>query len=70
MEIQAIVRRRNKNREGKGFSRDELKNASVDPKRALKLGIPIDSRRRTKHEENIRLLKRYLENLRTPPTQR
>ncbi len=63
MKIQAIVRRRNKTRKGKGFSRDELKEAGIDPKWALKLGIPIDLRRRTKNEENTGFLRRYLENL-------
>jgi len=65
MEIQAVVRRKNKNREGKGFSQAELKEAGICYKRALRTGIPIDLRRRTKHEENIELLRRYSEDLTT-----
>jgi len=65
METHVTVRGKNKNRDGKGFSRAELKEVSIDPKRALKLGIPIDPRRRTKHGENVGLLKRYLKRLRT-----
>jgi len=69
MEIKAVVRRKNRNREGRGFSRSELKEAGIDLERALKLRIPTDLRRRTKHTNNIEVLRRYMENLKTfnPP---
>jgi len=66
MEIQAIVHRKRRIRRGRGFSKNELKEVNVDLKSALKLGIPIDPRRRSKHKENIEVLRRYLETLKTP----
>lgn len=50
-----------KQRLGKGFSPNELKKVGLKPKQALKLGIPIDPRRRTAHEENVEKLKRLME---------
>jgi len=64
MKLQPMVlKKRGKNRKGKGFSRGELKDAGVDSKQALKLGIPIDLRRKTKSEENVKVLKQHLRNL-------
>jgi large subunit ribosomal protein L13e len=45
---------------GKGFSKSELKEAGVDFKQALRLAIPVDLRRKTRHEENIDALRRHL----------
>ena len=47
-------------RSGKGFSREELKTSGLSLKKALKLGIPIDSRRKSSHEENVQLIKTFL----------
>ena len=44
-------------RDGRGFSRQELKNAGLGLKQALKLGLPVDSKRKTAHEENVEALK-------------
>jgi ribosomal protein L13E len=61
MKIQSIVQKKdNRTKGGRGFSRDELKEAGIDVKRALKLSIPVDSRRKTKHKENVKRLKKYL----------
>jgi len=60
MKIQAVVWRKIKARKGKGFSRAELKEIGLSIRQALKLRIPIDTRRRTKREENIEALKRCL----------
>ncbi len=46
---------------GKGFSRTELSQAGISIKRAVKLGILIDKRRRTSYEFNIEMLKEFLE---------
>ena len=54
-----VVRKKGKTRKGKGFSRGELREAELDSKQALKLGIPIDLRRKTKHEENVKILKQH-----------
>ena len=50
-------------RTGRGFSKGELEAVGLDFKKALKLGIPIDKRRKTTHEWNIKALKDYLSDL-------
>jgi len=47
-------------RSGKGFSREELKKAGISSKDALRFGIPIDSKRKTLHEENVDSVKAFL----------
>jgi len=44
-------------KEGKGFSREELKEVGLSLKQAIKLKIPVDKRRKTKYEENVKILK-------------
>ena len=64
MKIRPTVQKKNvRIREGKGFSKDELREAGMDFKQALRLKIPIDLRRKTKHEENIKTLKQHLKSL-------
>lgn len=57
-----VFKKGGKQRYGKGFSREELKNAGLCLKEALRLGIPVDSRRRTVHEENINVIKKFLKS--------
>ncbi len=54
----------NKQRLGKGFSREELKKTGSCLAEALKLKIPIDPRRKTAHDENAEALKAILESKR------
>jgi large subunit ribosomal protein L13e len=61
--IKAIVYRKTGKRFGKGFSKEELKAVGLSFKEALKIGIPVDVRRRTAHKENIDALKSYLDQL-------
>ena len=61
MNIHPVVKRGMKIRKGKGFSKAELKDAGLSVNAALKQGIPIDSRRLTEHEENVKMLKTYIE---------
>jgi ribosomal protein L13E len=56
-----------KQRRGKGFSREELKKAGTNLTEALKLSIPVDSRRKTFHEENVEAVKNLLESKKPPP---
>ncbi len=64
MKVQSIVQKKgNRTKGGRGFSRGELKEAGIGVKRALKLGISVDLRRKTKHEENVKRLKQYLRSL-------
>jgi large subunit ribosomal protein L13e len=55
-----IHKRRGANRTGRGFSKKELEKASLSPKEALRVGLPIDVRRRTLHKENVKLAKRLV----------
>ena len=55
-----VSKKGGKQRYGKGFSREELKIAGLSLKEALRLGIPIDSRRRTAHKGNVDIVKTFL----------
>ena len=59
--LSPIIESNKKIREGKGFSLDELKEVDLTAGRAKQIGIPVDTRRKTSHEENINLLKEFLE---------
>ncbi|UCG69468.1 MAG: ribosomal protein L13e [Thermoplasmata archaeon] len=43
-------------RQARGFSLSELKKANIDIRKAKKIGVRIDHRRRTVYDENVRLL--------------
>jgi len=47
-------------RVGKGFSLGELEKAGLTEGEAKKLGIPVDSRRRTIYDWNVEALKEFL----------
>jgi ribosomal protein L13E len=55
-----VFKKNKKQRYGKGFSRNELKEAGLTFKKALKIKIPIDLRRSTAHKENIHAIKQIL----------
>jgi ribosomal protein L13E len=66
MKITAVVFKKDgKPKEGRGFSKEELKKSALDSKKALRLGIPVDLKRNTLHEENVEALKEYLKNLKS-----
>ena len=50
-----------KQRSGKGFSLEELKKTGLNKAEAKKLEIPVDIRRRTAHNQNVKALKAYSE---------
>ena len=58
--ISPIIQRGNRAREGKGFSNEELKEAGLSPGEAKRLGIPVDTRRKTSYDDNVETLKEYL----------
>lgn len=52
-------------REGKGFSRDEIEKAGTNLKDAIRFGVSVDTRRKTAHEENVKALKTFLQARKT-----
>jgi large subunit ribosomal protein L13e len=44
-------------REGRGFSRSEIKKAGLNLQDVRKMGIPFDRRRKSCREENVNILK-------------
>jgi ribosomal protein L13E len=57
----AITMANGKQRQGKGFSPDEVKQAGLTFTNAKTLGIPVDFKRRTAHEENTAAIKSHWE---------
>jgi large subunit ribosomal protein L13e len=57
-----VFKKGGKQRHGKGFSREELKKAGLSFREASRLGIPVDFRRRTIHEDNISVINGFLES--------
>ncbi|MEM3673437.1 MAG: ribosomal protein L13e [Candidatus Bathyarchaeia archaeon] len=58
-----VLKTGGKQRFGRGFSQEELKEAGLTQKEARRLGIPVDVRRKTVHEENVKAVEAMLENL-------
>ncbi len=55
-----VVKEKNRTRRGRGFSREELKEAGLDFSQARRLHLPIDTRRKTKNKENVKALKQIV----------
>jgi ribosomal protein L13E len=53
-----------KQRFGRGFSREELKKAGSSLNEAVKLGLPVDDKRKTVHDENVAAAKTSLQQRR------
>ena len=56
-----ILKPNGKQREGRGFSCEELKKAGLNKTEAARIGIPTDPRRKTAHDENVEAIKAYAE---------
>jgi ribosomal protein L13E len=54
-----ILKPDRKQRVGRGFSPEELKKAGLNLQEARRIELPIDFRRRTAHDENVKALKSY-----------
>jgi ribosomal protein L13E len=64
-DITAIITKQNgKPRISKGFSPTELSQAGLNKQDAKKMGIPLDIKRKSAHDENIVTLKAYAEKAR------
>lgn len=62
-----VFKTKAKQRYGKGFSREELKKAGTSVKDALRFNIPVDSKRKTAHEENVKAVKAFLQEIKPVP---
>lgn len=58
--ITPIVETGDRVREGKGFSLPELKAVELSAGNAKKMGIPVDTKRKSSHDENIETLKEFI----------
>ena len=50
-------------RNARGYSIEEMKDAGIDPKLANVSRIPLDRLRKSKHDENVELLKKIAPKL-------
>jgi large subunit ribosomal protein L13e len=62
-----VAKSHGKLRKGRGFSVEELKKAGIDKAEAKKLEIPLDKRRRTTHDQNVKAVKTFAEKARLKP---
>ena len=56
-----ILKPDGKQRSGRGFSLEELKKAGLNPAEAKKLELPVDKRRKTAHDQNVKAIKAHME---------
>ena len=56
-----ILKPNGKQRNGRGFSPEELKKAGLNKAEATRIGLPADLRRKTAHDENVQAIKAYVE---------
>lgn len=54
-----VIRPNGKQRTGQGFSAKELQGAGVSKQKAQKMGLRIDIRRKSCHQENINTIKAH-----------
>ncbi len=54
-----ITSQKGKQKQGKGFSPDELKAAGISKQQAWQAGLPVDVRRKSSHEENVAAIKAH-----------
>lgn len=55
-----IVKQNGKLKRGRGFSPNEIKEAGISKQQAQQMGLPLDMRRKTSHEQNVASIKEHL----------
>ncbi len=59
--VATIIKRNGKKATSRGFSLSELKKATLTKQDAKKIGIPLDIKRKSTHDENVETLKAHCE---------
>ena len=54
-----ITKQNGKSSVGKGFSPNELKEAGVNKQLARQIGLPVDIKRKSTHQENVQSVKAH-----------
>jgi len=54
-----ITKQNGKQKQGKGFSLNELKEAGVNKQQAKQIGLPVDVKRKSMHDENVQTIKAH-----------
>ncbi len=57
-----VSKKGRKERIGRGFSKEELGKAGLTLNQALRAGLPVDTRRRSAHDENVKVLEQQMKN--------
>ena len=59
-QIKVVITKHNKKQSiGKGFSPTELEKAGVNKQQARQIGLPVDVKRKSAHNENIAAIKAH-----------
>jgi large subunit ribosomal protein L13e len=64
--LATVHKKDGKLKDGRGFSLEELREVNLNRKKALKLKVPVDLRRRSSHKENVEALKVHLKQVAEP----
>lgn len=48
-----IIKQNGKQKPGKGFSLNEIKQAGISRQKAKQMGLPVDRRRKSAHVDNV-----------------
>jgi ribosomal protein L13E len=60
--IKVVINKHNKKQSlGKGFSPTELEKAGVNRQQAKQIGLPVDVKRKTAHDQNVAAIKEHAE---------
>ena len=61
-QIKVVIIKHNKKQNiGKGFSPTELEKAGVNKQQAKQIGLPVDVKRKSAHDQNIATIKEHAE---------
>jgi ribosomal protein L13E len=66
--MKAVITKQNgKKSIGRGFSLNELKEAGLTKQDGKKIGVPLDVKRKSLHEENVTCIKTHSERAKAKP---